>query len=1122
MRKRVLLSILLFFCFYNLAEGQKVGNVGSSGIIQNNGIMKLHYQPVSDGYQIVGSNNIFNRGLYGGHENDSLTEKYVTFAGDQPVVLGAITDWRTSEACLHAKCGTFMVGIASTPGVTAPVFNAPIKRGERYSQWFHENQGAVATYKNGWMEYEINTFSQCFARVTANIEVLPINSEDGFLVHIRANTDQRVILVLGFGGITDFLGRFEFPYVKERNFSPSDCLNNMVTVGTNRALVNGSGENAIKTAMRIGTSFPVHVQIGDAERIESPGVFLGKDSAMIESPMVKMDCVIGQGETLDGYIVVLRNASETALDKWLSQPDPVNLLKHEICKIRSAIEITTPDHMLDLSVPPSVLAMDASWHEKSFYHGTYAWHAPYMGWRLWYGPTVIGWHDRVKKGFKTFADLQVPKTGKKEEVIYTRGQYSRLKNSYGFLPEMSDGRKTIFYNMQEVGVDMILHEIEWAGDLSYVKDVFDNISGVLNWEKRILDPDDDYLYQNWLNTWVSDAHSYNGGGCAQASAYNYRANKVMAKLALKLGRDPEPFQSRSNKIREAVQKTLWIPEKGIMAEYMDVIGNKLLHPSPELATIYHSIEAGIVDPFQAYQMLAFTENVLRNEKTKARNGRLVWSSDWYPQNYSSCGLYTAENIHLAWAYFMCGQTRKGHDLLTGIVDAHYLSRLPGVVGHCLAPDGFSDGSTDFTDINSMYLRLIVEGLFGIRFNLLDGKIAVAPNFPSAWEQASLKIADASLEYERKGEKEIFNFQSNAEARRIFMIPLRSSKIGDVFLNGRSAGYRIEPGIGYSKLIVESEQPGNINLEVNYLPSPVPGLVCQRHVFQGENINIQIDRGHIVEIKDPSGCLSKINRNNTSVDGKMTGEPGMRTIFVRIKNDNWDGWLPAEVLIKEKHTALEPVPATEGYYDPVDLSEYFNVSLSEIHKQEYWNPRPEGYSIMACLDGRFGWDWNQAGKNKIVVNDHRLRASGDRYITENGIPFITPEKGSNAACISIWDNYPEETSFSLSGKGNELAVFFIGVTNPMQSRVENARFTVEYEDGTNEKVSLINPVNFDDWLVAAVQQENETEYFSDFNHGIIQRIPLNPDKELKSLNVRAIANEVIVGILGVSIHREKSN
>ena len=175
--------------------------------------------------------------------------------------------------------------------------------------------------------------------------------------------------------------------------------------------------------------------------------------------------------------------------------------------------------------------------------------------------------------------------------------------------------------------------------------------------------------------------------------------------------------------------------------------------------------------------------------------------------------------------------------------------------------------------------------------------------------------------------------------------------------------------------------------------------------------------------------------------------------------------------------------------------------------------------MTDINGRFGWDWNQAGYKKIVIDDNVFRSCGGEYISDSGITFYTPGKGQNAACVSIWENFPEELSISLSGRGTELAVFFIGVTNPMQSRVENAGFTVGYSDGTEEKVSLVNPVNFDDWLVAAVQQENETEYFSDYNHGIIQRLTLNPSKKLKSFKVRAIANEVIVGVLGLSVRRK---
>ena len=130
-------------------------------------------------------------------------------------------------------------------------------------------------------------------------------------------------------------------------------------------------------------------------------------------------------------------------------------------------------------------------------------------------------------------------------------------------------------------------------------------------------------------------------------------------------------------------------------------------------------------------------------------------------------------------------------------------------------------------------------------------------------------------------------------------------------------------------------------------------------------------------------------------------------------------------------------------------------------------------------------------------------------------FLTPEKGFNTACISLWDNFPENMVFDIPDFAEELAVFLIGVTNPMQSHVENGRFTVTYKGGHTEVSSLINPTNFDDWLGGAVQTENETVYFSDYNHGIVQRIPLNPSKKTQLLEVRAIANEVVIGILGIS-------
>ena len=121
--------------------------------------------------------------------------------------------------------------------------------------------------------------------------------------------------------------------------------------------------------------------------------------------------------------------------------------------------------------------------------------------------------------------------------------------------------------MQEVAIDMLLNDLNWTGDLKIAAEVFDRMAKALKYESRVFDPDGNGLYQNFLNTWTSDGHAYNGGECAQSSAYNYRANRLMGFIATKLGHDPRPFISQAEKIETAMQKTLWLPENGLFAEY---------------------------------------------------------------------------------------------------------------------------------------------------------------------------------------------------------------------------------------------------------------------------------------------------------------------------------------------------------------------------------------------------------------------------------------------------------------------------------------------------------------------------------------------------------------------------
>ena len=62
------------------------------------------------------------------------------------------------------------------------------------------------------------------------------------------------------------------------------------------------------------------------------------------------------------------------------------------------------------------------------------------------------------------------------------------------------------------------------------------------------------------------------------------------------------------------------------------------------------------------------------------------------------------------------------------------------------------------------------------------------------------------------------------------------------------------------------------------------------------------------------------------------------------------------------------------------------------------------------------------------------------------------------------------------------------------------------------------MNIDDWRVPALQKENETYYFSEYNHATVQRLRLEPNKKLANVKIEAIANEVIMGVIGVSVSR----
>ena len=180
----------------------------------------------------------------------------------------------------------------------------------------------------------------------------------------------------------------------------------------------------------------------------------------------------------------------------------------------------------------------------------------------------------------------------------------------------------------------------------------------------------------------------------------------------------------------------------------------------------------------------------------------------------------------------------------------------------------------------------------------------------------------------------------------------------------------------------------------------------------------------------------------------------------------------------------------------------------------------------------------------------------RLVLPQGVPFQTP--GSNAAAgdagndakniafTSQWENYPRELSLPLSGHASHLYLLMAGSTNWMQSRFDNGEVVVSYADGSTARLSLHNPTTW--W---PIDQDYKIDDFAfhrpepipprvDLKTGLVRvldvttfkgkggkvsggaatvlDLPLQPAKELKSLTVRTLANEVVIGLLSATLVR----
>eukprot|EP01043_Picozoa_sp_COSAG02_P033121 COSAG02_NODE_2247_length_9379_cov_7.031358_8_plen_351_part_00 len=311
---------------------------------------------------------------------------------------------------------------------------------------------------------------------------------------------------------------------------------------------------------------------------------------------------------------------------------------------------------------------------------------------------------------------------------------------------------------------------------------------------------------------------------------------------------------------------------------------------------------------------------------------------------------------------------------------------------CLAAH---NGGTDFNDIVHPAARALVEGLFGIRPDVPNHVIEIAPQLSPDWDNASATTPQASIVVKGWRQKQqpqgmsslsvVLNDALSCPGCTLRMvIPLRAATLKHVMLDGQLChNYTIERGYGQALVVIYAEVPlqsmtAPIVASIAYEDSH--GYVPAVHIRQiaGSEFDLNLAAGittysWTVESLDDPQCFLK----NWTVVGDSVSvqlEPnrsgfGVVSINVRLgtsataRSQSIQSRLfklnisnPVAVAAHSARIDVSRAEASAAKWTSVDISPQLNGNLSGMFypKGGYLEPRPKTCSARIGSDGWSAW------------------------------------------------------------------------------------------------------------------------------------------------------------------------
>ena len=1107
-------------------------------------VRKIHYAPEGDSFVLKNGTRKFNRALYGSNTGFRVE------TGDLPEF----------AMYMPGMGGNFKLGIVNG----------------KESKWITQASKIDTRYVLGTMQYVIE--DAILGNGKLFVDVVALKEKEGFIVKVYGkNIAKSINLIWAFGGATGkkFSRDGDIGADPESVFylQPDYCINNKFTIQKQSFLLEyGSETNKQKTGNNkslVGFFPESETHLANANQQKTPLELFTSNAETLPVISGKINSIT---EKSNYWLLATEELKIDVSQKGLATLYEKSVQQTQV--LANRVKVVTPDPYINTLGAALSIASDGIWESPAYLHGAIAWRMYLNAWRGAYTADPLGWHDRAKSHFESYSKSQVttPENGpvvfdEKKNLARQKEEIGTAMFSSGYISRHPN-KNTVahHYDMNLVFIDQMLRHFKWTGDTAFMKEMWPTIQRHLNWEKRNFDADGDGLYDAYASIWASDALQYSGGGVIHSSAYNYYANKTVAETAKKINEDPNPFSKEADKILKATNEQLWIPNKGIFAEYKDALGNRLLHDAPGIWSIYHTIDSELSNPFESYQMLGYVENQIPHipisaEGLDKKDLYMISTTNWQPYTWSINNVALAEQLHTALAFWQGGQTEEAYKMWeSALIESMYLGASPGGFEQLMHQDAMrGELYRDFADPIGMASRTLVEGLYGIQPDALAGVLTIKPGFPSKWNEASLEIPDISFSFKRENKQDTYKIENRLASKMNLKLILNApfDGIENIKVNGKVVSWKAIPeSIGTPKISIEVPYNASYDVVINWKAVTFATIYTKPLYNSGEALNILIGKGEIISVYDPQAVLGEIIKSERTFQSTVKGE-GNKTFFIQLKQGDFSWWKPIEINVKNKKEAVQPVTNWDALLDKsakietVSLSSFFNSKVTDIFNYEYLSPRPKTTTLQLPKQGIGNWCYPNI---TVKIDDSGLRQkakANGQITTQNGIPFQTPsdENLKNIIFTSMWDNFPQSVTLPLDGKASHAYFMLAGTTNPMQSRIVNGEIKVEYTDGTFEVLALKNPENwwpieqdyFTDGLAFTTNAPKPPRVyfksgeisrdFKDFttikgfsNYGVeggagtILELPLNKNKTLKNLTLRTIANDVVIGLMSVTLIR----